>query len=388
MTRSRIYLDHNATAPLLPEAREAMLGALDATGNPSSVHADGQARRRLVEAAREDVGRLVGTGASQVVFTSGATEAAATLLTPDWRMGRSPLRMSTLYVCAADHPCTLSGGRFGSDSVVRFGVDANGIVRLDDLAALLAARDRAGGLPLVCIHWANNETGVIQPIERIATRVHEAGGVLVVDAVQAAGRIPLDNALVQADAVILSAHKIGGPAGVGAFVMRSDLMMPAPLVIGGGQERGFRAGTENVSGIAGFAAAARHATASAKAFTDVAVRRQMVERAVLAAAPDAEIHGVGADRLANTMFFSVPGLKAETIQIGMDLAGIAVSAGSACSSGKVGPSHVLAAMGKATPDGAVRVSIGLETTVEEIERFASVLAQIVARRSGRTASAA
>ncbi|TIP06783.1 MAG: cysteine desulfurase [Mesorhizobium sp.] len=386
MAATRAYLDYNASAPLIAEARSAMVAALDAA-NPSSVHTEGRAARRLVEDARRDVARLVNARPEHVVFTSGATEAASTLLTPDWQMGRGAIRMSHLYVSEADHPCVLNGGRFASAQVTRIGVDSNGIADIEALAAALAQHDKAAGLPLVAIHAANNETGVVQPVGRIAEIVKAAGGVLVVDAVQAAGRIPLDMSGAYADYLILSSHKIGGPKGVGAIVAASDLMMPRPLVNGGGQEKGHRAGTENVAGIAGFGAAARAALAGLDGMDAVARRRDEVEAIVTELAPDAEIFGNGAQRLANTTFFAIPGVKAETAQIAFDLAGVALSAGSACSSGKVGPSHVLKAMGHGDSLGALRVSIGRATGAEEIEAFRAALAAIVARRAGKEEAA-
>ncbi|MBN9549049.1 MAG: aminotransferase class V-fold PLP-dependent enzyme, partial [Alphaproteobacteria bacterium] len=279
MAATRAYLDYNASAPLIAEARAAMVAALDAA-NPSSVHAEGRASRRLVEDARRDVARLVNARPEHVVFTSGATEAASTLLGPDWQMGRGSVRMSHLYVSAADHPCVLNGGRFAAAQVTRIGVERNGIADLEALSAALAAHDKAAGLPLVAIHAANNETGVVQPVGRIAEIVKAAGGVLVVDAVQAAGRIPLDMSVPYADYMILSSHKIGGPKGVGAIVAASDLMMPRPLINGGGQEKGHRAGTENVAGIAGFGAAARAALGGLDDMDAVARRRDEVEAIV------------------------------------------------------------------------------------------------------------
>lgn len=387
MAEPRVYLDYNASAPLLAVARAAMLAALDGVGNASSVHGEGRAARRLVEEARADVAALVGGRPEHVVFTSGATEAASTLLTPDWRLGRSPLRMSRLYVSAADHPCILSGGRFPAEQVSRIGVDGNGILDLAALETALAAHDRNDGLPIVAVHAANNETGVLQPVGRISDLVKAAGGVLVVDAVQAAGRIPLDIIGACGDFLILSAHKIGGPKGVGAFVGKADLMMPIPLVTGGGQEKGFRAGTENLSGITGFGAAARYAASALERVEAVRLKRDMIEAAIFRAVPDAQIFGGAVERLANTVFFAVPGIKAETAQIAFDLAGIAVSAGSACSSGKVGPSHVLKAMGVSQPEGGLRVSIGEATGEGEIERFAAVLARLAARRGGEIRAA-
>ncbi|TPN88327.1 cysteine desulfurase [Mesorhizobium sp. CU2] len=386
MAATRAYLDYNASAPLLAEARTAMVGALEAA-NASSVHSEGRAARRLVEDARRDVARLVNARPEHVVFASGATEAASTLLTPDWEMGRGTVRMSHLYVSAADHPCILGGGRFPPAQVTKIGVDCNGIADLDALAAALASHDKAAGLPLVAMHAANNETGVIQPIERIAAIVKAAGGVLVVDAVQAAGRIPLDMSVPYADYLILSSHKIGGPKGVGAIVAASDLMMPKPLINGGGQEKGHRAGTENIAGIAGFGAAARAALAGLDGIAAVARRRDEIEAIVSELVPDAEIFGNGASRLANTTFFAIPGVKAETAQIAFDLAGVALSAGSACSSGKVGPSHVLKAMGFGDSLGALRVSIGRATGAEDIAVFRSALAGIAGRRAGKEQAA-
>ncbi|MER9132868.1 cysteine desulfurase family protein [Mesorhizobium sp. M0768] len=383
MAGARAYVDYNASAPLLASARAAVVAALDVAANPSSVHAEGRAARRLIEDARRDVARLVNAKAEHVVFTSGATEAASTLLAPDWQMGRGAVRMSRLYVSETDHPCLLNGGRFPAAQVTRIGVDTDGVVRLDVLAEALAQHDKAEGLPLVGIHAANNETGVIQPVGRIAEIVKAAGGILVVDAVQAAGRIPLDMSAGYADYLILSSHKIGGPKGVGAIVAASDLMMPKPLVSGGGQEKGHRGGTENLAAIAGFGAAAREASAGLQTIETVRQRRDEIEAIVKTLVPDAEIFGTGAPRLANTTFFAIAGIKAETAQIAFDLAGVALSAGSACSSGKVGPSHVLKAMGYGDGLGALRVSIGHATSAEDIELFRSALATIVARQAGK-----
>lgn len=386
MAAKRIYLDHNATAPLLPAAREAMLQALSAA-NPSSVHAEGRAARRIVEEARRDVAALVGGRAEHVVFTSGATEAASMLLTPEWTMGRAPLVFSHAYVCAADHPCLLAGGRFPAERVIKIGVDENGLVHLADLKRALEAHDRVQGLPLVAMHAANNETGVIQPMAEIGCLAKQAGGVAIFDAVQAAGRISLDLSACSADFLILSSHKMGGPKGAGALVGATDLMMPAALVRGGGQEKGHRAGTENVAAIAGFGAAAREAVAGLGHMEAVRARRERLEAIIRDKVPDAVIHGGKAPRLPNTVFFSIPGMKAETAQIAFDLAGIALSAGSACSSGKVGPSHVLEAMGFGSAAGALRVSIGPATGDEEIAAFGMALEAVVARRKATSAAA-
>jgi cysteine desulfurase len=380
MTQDRVYLDHNASAPLLPAAREAMLAALDLPGNASSVHAEGRAARRVVEDARRHVAALAGAQAEHVVFTSGATEAAATLLSPDWTMGRASLNLSHLYVSAADHPCVLNGGRFAPADVTAISVGRDGIIDLGELEATLATHDRDGGLPLVAMHFANNETGVVQPVEDIGRLARAAGAVVVLDAVQAAGRIPLDISAGYADFFILSSHKIGGPKGTGAIIGASDLMMPRPLIPGGGQEKGHRSGTENVAAIAGFGAAAAIAREAVARADGVAALRDRFEAEVRTHIPDAVFHGAEAPRLPNTSFFAIPGMKAETAQIAFDLAGVALSAGSACSSGKVGPSHVLRAMGFGET-GALRVSIGPETGERELTVFSAALQEIARRRA-------
>lgn len=381
MAVERAYLDHNASAPLLAAARAAMLAALEADGNPSSVHAEGRAARRLVETARRHVAALVGGKAEHVVFTSGATEAAATLLTPHWRMGRGALRVARLFVTAADHPCMLCGGRFPADAVTVLPVGPDGLVDLAALAMALAAHDPATGMAMVAIHAANNETGVIQPMAEIGRIAKAAKALVVVDAVQAAGRIPLDISDGSADFLILSSHKIGGPKGAGAIVGASDLLMPSPLVPGGGQERGHRSGTENVAAIAGFGAAAEQARAGLADMPAVAALRDRFEAAVLTAAPGATVYGAGAPRLPNTLFFDLPDVKAETAQIAFDLAGVALSAGSACSSGRVGPSHVLRAMGLGDQASALRVSIGRSTSEREVSTFVQALKALVSRQA-------
>ncbi|MBL0936483.1 MAG: cysteine desulfurase [Rhizobiaceae bacterium] len=380
MTGRRFYLDWNASAPLLPEARAAMVAALDLTANPSSVHAEGRQAKRLVEEARRDVAALCNAKPDHVVFTSGASEAVALVLTPDWRMGRATLTYSKLYISTTDHAIVAGGGRFAKGDVVELPVDGNGVLDLGALKNALDAHDRSAGLPLVAVHLANNETGVIQPAAKIAAMVHEAGGVFVLDAVQVGGRLSLDIAELCADFLILSAHKIGGPKGAGALVGNSDVLMPTPIATGGGQERGHRAGTENYAALAGLGAAARNALAvlgQAEALRD---KRGRIQDAIRARVPDAVIFGEEAERLPNTVFFAVPGVKAETAQIAFDLAGIAVSSGSACSSGKVGASRVLKAMGHGEDISGIRVSIGLSTGEDEIAAFAEALDRFMSRR--------
>ncbi len=384
MPKPRLYFDYNASAPLSEAAREAVIAALQVTGNPSSVHQEGRAARALVEAARRDVAALCGAKPEHVFFTSGATEAANTLLTPSYKMGRSELRLSHLYVSATEHPCMLTGGRFAAETMTVLPVDAQGIVDLDVLEQALKAHDKAKGLPLVAIQWANNETGVIQPVEKIGALVKAAGGFFIVDAVQAAGRIPVDITKASADYLILSSHKIGGPKGIGAVVAVSDLVMPSALVRGGGQEKGHRAGTEAVPLIAGFGAAAREALAAQQEGSNLPrwsdAVRTAIEDGVRKLADDVVVHGAASERLPNTSFISLPGMKAETMQIAFDLGGIALSAGSACSSGKVGPSHVLAAMGYEDECGALRVSTEKSATVQDAEEFLTIFARLVTRR--------
>ena len=384
MPKPRIYFDYNASAPLSEAAREAVVAALNVTGNPSSVHQEGRAARALIESARRDVAALCGAKSDHVFFTSGATEAANTLLTPVYKMGRSELRLSHLYVSATEHPCMLSGGRFAAESMTVLPVDHQGIVDLDVLEQALKAHDKSKGLPLVAVQWANNETGVIQPVEKIGALVKAAGGFFIVDAVQAAGRIALDIAAASADYLILSSHKIGGPKGIGAVVAISDLVMPSALVRGGGQEKGHRAGTEALPLIAGFGAAAREALAAQSEGTNLPrwsdEIRTVIEHGVRKLAGDVLVHGDAVPRLPNTSFISLPGMKAETMQIAFDLGGIALSAGSACSSGKVGASHVLAAMGYEDECGALRVSTEKSATMQDAEAFLTIFERLVARR--------
>ncbi|WP_271893808.1 cysteine desulfurase family protein [Candidatus Phyllobacterium onerii] len=388
MARNRAYLDYNASAPLIAAARDAVVNALMQTGNPSSVHLEGRATKTILEAARRDVAALVNSKPDHVVFTSGATEAASTLLTPHYTMGRAAMRLSRLYVSASEHPCILAGGQFPADQVEVVGVNDSGLLDLEQLRALLVAHDRNQGLPLVAVQAANNETGVLQPIEKIGALVKEFGGFLIVDAVQAAGRIPLDITTSSADYLILSSHKIGGPKGVGAIVAVSDLVMPKPIIRGGGQEKGHRGGTEALPLIAGFGAAARVARERLDSGGWPTQKREMIEQTVRAIAPDAFIYGEAVDRLPNTTMFSLAELKAETAQIAFDLAGIALSAGSACSSGKVGPSQVLAAMGYGDGTGGLRVSTGPDTSDEEIALFLEALKIMVARRDRSKPAAA
>jgi cysteine desulfurase len=358
----RIYLDWNATTPLRPEARQAMAMAWDLPGNPSSVHAEGRQARRLVEDARAVVAEAVGAQARGVVFTASGSEANALALTPGLRRGAMVER---LFVSAIEHASVLAGGRFPVSEITKIPVTRSGVVDLHSLEALLFS----AGPALVSIMAANNETGALQPVREAGEIVHRAAGLLHVDAVQAFGKIPFNIKELGADLVTLSAHKIGGPKGVGALVLADGIDGLDPLPRGGGQELGRRAGTENVAGIAGFGAAVRAAIAVREA--DAARLETLRKRleAGLKELPGIILFSEDVPRLPNTTLFTAPGLRAETAVIGFDLAGIAVSSGSACSSGKVQPSHVLEAMGFGAnlAQGAVRLSLGWSTSEADIE---------------------
>lgn len=377
----RTYLDWNATAPLLPAAREAVVSALDMVGNPSSVHGEGRALRMLVEAARRDVAALVNAAPAHVIFTSGATEAANLALTPNYRMGRTPLAIGHLYASEIEHPAIREGGRFVRADVTTIPVTRTGLVDLETLETLLNDHDKAKGLPMVAVMLANNETGIVQPVKAVAEIIRRHGGLLVVDAVQAVGRVPVDIEALDADFLILSSHKLGGPKGAGALVSRGEVLMPAALIRGGGQEKGHRSGTENPAALAGFAAAARSAAADfPERNARIARLRDGLETGMRLATNDVIIHGADVERVANTCFFSLPGLKSETGQIAFDLEGIALSAGSACSSGKVGQSHVLTAMGFDAALGGLRVSLGAGSTQADVDRFLAAFSRVVSRR--------
>jgi len=377
----RIYLDWNATAPLRPAARAAMLAALDRLGNPSSVHAEGRAARHLVETAREQVAALVGADSRNVIFTSGGTEANGLALSPAIERPGHKEPFARLLVSAIEHPSVRASGRFAQDSVEEIAVTGDGVVDLADLARRLGKPGR--GPVLVSIMHANNETGALQPIAAAADLVHAAGGLLHVDAVQTAGRIPCDIKALKADLMTISSHKLGGPQGAGALVKGSEaLHFTDPLLKGGGQERGSRAGTENVAAIVGFGAAARDACEGLAA-EGARVRglRDRLEAGLCEIAAETVVFGASAERLPNTTLVAVPGQKAETALIALDLAGIAASSGSACSSGKVTASHVLKAMGAAPAlaAGAVRLSLGRNTTETDVEGFLIAWSKLLSR---------
>ncbi len=372
-----IYLDHNAGAPLRPGAKEVVIEALGETGNASSVHAHGRRARGRIEAAREQVARLCGVKTRAVTFVSGGTEANATALSPVWQDQGAPVYLDRLFRSAVEHPSVVTGGRFSASDQSVLPVDHRGIVRLDALEDAI----RDAGPSLVSVMAANNETGVIQPLEDIGALAGKYGHFFHVDAVQAAGRIVIDPEAWQADAVTLSAHKFGGPQGIGALAVRSTGRVPAPMMIGGGQENWRRGGTENVAAIAGFGAAAECALEDLAKVRHLAELKATLETGLRSLCPGTVIFGEGADRLPNTSCFAVPGIAAETALIAFDLERVSLSSGSACSSGKVSVSHVLTAMGveEDLARCALRLSMGWDTGDNEIGRFLDVWPKIVDR---------
>jgi cysteine desulfurase len=373
-----VYLDYNATAPVRPEAIEAMTRVMSHVGNPSSTHAAGRAARAELEAAREAVAALIGANAANLVFTSGGTEASNLAIASAVAAGAKHL-----IVSAIEHDCILATAQASGAAVEIWPVSAEGVADLDWLTKRLADwNTEANGAPFVALMLANNETGVIQPVAEAAAIVRAAGGWLHVDAVQAAGKIAIDMAALGADTLAVSAHKIGGPQGVGAlaFGPRATLFRRQH---GGGQERGRRGGTENLPGIAGFGAAAAAALRDLPHYADQGAWRDAAI-ARLSGAAEVKVFGVGAARLANTLCFAAPGVNSETQIMALDLDGVMVSAGSACSSGKVKASPVLTAMGETDLAGAaLRVSSGWASTEADWVRFTEVWLAANARLQAR-----
>lgn len=354
MSRASVYLDYNATAPMRPEAREALLRALESPANPSSVHAAGRAARDLVERARAEVGALVGVPAGSVTFVSGGTEANALAIESAKVAG-----VQRIIISAIEHDAVTETAKASGLPLEVMPVDSLGIVDLDWLAQAL----EKPGKTLVCLMLANNETGVIQPVDKASALVRAAEGLLHVDAVQAAGKIAVDFSALGADTMALSAHKLGGPQGVGALVAGTRATV-SRRQHGGGQERGRRAGTENVAGIASFGAAARVARESLASMAEQAQWRDALAQRL--EAQGAVVLGEGADRLPQTLCFAGEGFGSEVQVMNMDLAGVMVSAGSACSSGKVKASRVVEAMGRADlAPFALRVSGGWASTEDD-----------------------
>ena len=381
------YLDHNATSPLRDEARHAMERAVAIGANPSSVHALGRQARSVVEAAREQVADLVGASSKDVIFTSGGTEANVIALNGAiGAAAEAGARITRVFVSAVEHDsivvaATKLSERSAGLRLEFIPVAADGTV---DLAALSSALREGKGRALVAVMAANNETGAIQPLANVVSLVREAGALFLVDAIQAAGKLNLDVARLGADYLTLSAHKIGGPSGVGALVLRQGA--PFMPLFGGDQERGRRAGTENLTGIAGFGAAAGAAHAQ-DCRERIEALRDGFERELKRAVPDAVVFGAAAPRLANTSNFSLPGIPAETALMALDLDGVMVSSGSACSSGRVQPSHVLKAMNvpETLARSALRVSLGWNSTEQDLDEALSSISRLRARFHARAA---
>ena len=383
------YLDHNATSPLRPEALSAVTHALAVGGNPSSIHANGRAARGLIDQAREQVAALAGAKADSVIFTSGATEANNLALfgAVEGSLEGDTSRITRIFVSAIEHASVLASAdrlaeRFPWLRVSRLGVTADGVI---DLEGLHVALREGKGRSLVAVMAANNETGVVQPIAEISRLVREAGGLLLVDAVPAAGKMVLD--FSYCDYLVLSGHKLGAPMGVGALLVAQSAPLAAQLA-GGGQQKGLRAGAENLSGIAGFGAAA-HALADGEGErARIAHLRDHFETALKAAAPETVFFGGTAPRLCSTSAFAVPGLTAETAMIGLDLDGVMLSSGSTCSSGKVAVSHVLTAMGvdDKLAACALRASFGWPSTMDDVNAAVASLLKLRERAKTKVAA--
>jgi len=362
------YLDYNAGAPLRPEARAALIAALDSGGNPSSVHGEGRRAKAQLESAREAVAAAVGALAENVVFTSGATEAL--------HLALEASSFARLAVSAIEHDAVFAQAARSGAAVIPS--DASGRI---DLQALDHALARADGPVLLALMLVNNAAGVVQPVAEAAAIVRQHGGALLCDAAQALGRIPVDMQALGADYLVVSSHKVGGPSGVGALALAPGAPFRAPRA-GGGQERGRRPGTENAPAAAGFAAAVRACVAELGAEpARTAALRQAAETGLRRLAPDFVVFGAGAPRAANTLCCAIPGLTAQTALIGLDLAGVRVASGAACSSGKVHASRVLTAMGveRRLADCALRISFGWASAPEDVDQLLAAMAPIVAR---------
>lgn len=379
MTRPAIYLDHNAASPLLPEARSALVAALDLVGNPSSVHANGRALRNLIDTARSQVAALAGAERSQVVFTGSATEAITQAIVG----GAKTFAVDAIVISAGEHAAVSKAAEATGLPVITVGLLPDGSIDLDGLTGVIA---EAKGNLLVALHWVNNETGVVQPIGRINALVGPTRHTLFIDAVQAFGKLPLDFAASAPDMMAVSGHKIGAPSGVGALLVKAHADT-VRLIPGGGQEQGRRGGTEASALIAAFGAAA--AAIAQRYSTGGAARLiERLEADLKSAIPQAVMFG--ANRLGNVSNFAVPGVKSATAMMALDLLGISVSSGAACSSGKVGPSHVLAAMGvaPALAECALRVSMGWNSTEDDVDKFVAGYRSILQRHRARQGQAA
>ncbi len=373
-----IYADYNATAPLRPEARNSMLEAIEINANPSSVHTPGRAARKQIEMARRQLGACIGARPQDIIFTSGGTEANALALQG---MVSALEAKCTLLVSTIEHEAVMKNAAHSGVRVEPAHVTEDGVLDLDSLAKRLKGWDQsAHGIPVLALMLANNETGILQPVAEAAQIMRQAGGLIHCDGVQGLGKIPVNVGLLGVDYLALSAHKIGGPHGVGALWWRSGAPLK-PVIYGGGQERALRSGTENIAGIAGFGAAAEAAVRDIGMLDSLRYGRDAMEARLLAAG--VTLFGRDQARLAQTSYFALPGFRAETQIMALDLAGVAVSSGAACSSGKVNRSVVLAAMGveDMLASCAVRVSFGWNSSLQDCDAVARIWVEI-AQRAG------
>lgn len=392
LPNERVYLDHNATSPLRKRVRHAMVEAMDVGGNASSVHAEGRKARWIVERSRETIAALVDAYPDDVLFTSGGTEANITALSPGLVVKKNEDRAEALcFISGIEHPSVRSGGRFERSQIRTMPVTSDGVVDLEAFIDLLDAHNisvRPEGQSnkpfIVSVMLANNETGAIQPVKEIADIVRERGGFMHCDGVQGFGRVLFDLRSIGVDLVTIAAHKIGGPKGVGALIGPGiDKVLNDPLMTGGGQELKRRAGTEDVVSIAGFAVAAEISCEELADREMIRSLRDRLEQRLSEDHSDLIIFAKGQNRLDNTSFLAIPGVLAENMIIALDLDGIAVSAGTACSSGKVSQSHVLQAMGvaKDISQCAFRVSFGPQNEINDVDRLVSSIAKAVERQS-------
>lgn len=377
----RRYLDHNATAPVRPEVIDVVAQAMALDGNAMSVHAEGRAAHKVLEDAREQVRALANAPVNGVVFTSGGTEAIHLAL----HGSVAANEVSRIFVSAIEHAAVAANAGATGAAVETIPATPEGVVNLGWLEDRLGTYDVArDGAFVVCVMAANNETGVVQPVREAADITHEAGGLLFCDAAQALGKIPVNFVMSGADLMSATAHKFGGPLGAGVLFAGPNLPL-APVMRGGGQEMNRRAGTHNVAAIAGFGKACELARETLARGAEIAALRDRIEAAVAPAG--ARIWGAGRERLPGTLCFSAPGFSAETQLMALDLAGIAVSSGSACSSGKSKPSHVLAAMGASEEEAAssIRASLGWNSTKEDADAFCAAWVSAYERVKARAA---
>lgn len=373
--RTRHYFDYNASAPISTQAYKILVDSLHIYANPSSTHREGLAAKNLIETARVSIAKNLALNAHNIIFTSGATEAASTLLTPNYVIGKKTCYMSHLYVGSTEHQCILSGGQFSTSNISKIPVLNNGLIDIIALDQQLQNHQYNLGLPLVAIQGANSETGVIQDIEKLAALVHTHKAILITDIVQLLGKVPIDINKMGSDFYIISSHKLGGPKNIGAIIAQSEIIAPTPL-IKGKQEKGRRGGTQSPALCASFAAALNEKMSNISSDFEI---RDYLEAQLSKMVPDIIIYGKTTKRLPNTSFFRIPHIEAQTLQIALDLEGYAVSAGSACSSGSIAGSHVLEAIGEGAGVNAIRVSLGPNHTREDIDVFINKLSIILER---------